>query len=198
MAMDTTTELQAFLELTGMLFTDPRICVLLILLGIAAVTDFRSFRIPNWLTGGGIAFALIYSLFAPATAPALSSALGGMLIGFLIFVPMYALRTMGAGDVKLMAMIGAFLGPVNVLYAILYSFILAGAAAIAFAAARGAIGRLFVNVRNILSGLAWSAIGGIRPTARLEPHESVGRLAFGISIAIGTSAYVIASHFYLV
>jgi prepilin peptidase CpaA len=198
MGMDTTSELKAFLELAGMLFTEPRIAVLLALLAIAAVTDFRTFRIPNWVTGGGIAFALVYSLFTPIGGPSLSGALGGMLLGFLITVPMYALRTMGAGDVKLVAMIGAFLGPQGVLFAILFSFITAGAAAIAFASANGALKRMFGNVRAIAEGVAWSTLGGVRPVARLEPGSSVGSLAFGISIAIGTSGYVVARHFYLI
>ena len=199
MQIDAASEWGAFLELAGLLFTEPRTAVLLALLAIAAVTDFRSFRIPNWLTGGGILFALIYGFVTPIPesnswlAPA-----AGLLVGFVVTIPMYITRTMGAGDVKLIAMIGAFLGPISVLYAITFSFITAGVAALGFAAARGVIGRLFVNVRNILSGLAWSAIGGIRPEARLEPGASIGSLAFGISIAFGTSAYVVARHFYLI
>lgn len=198
MQIDATSEWSSFLELAGLLFTEPRTGVLLALLAIAAVTDFRTFRIPNWLTGGGIVFALIYAMFTPIPGAAWFAPATGLLLGFVLTIPMYIMRIMGAGDVKLIAMIGAFLGPADTVYAILFSFIFAGAAAIAFAAARGAIGRLFVNVRSILSGLAWSAIGGIRPTARLEPGASIGKLAFGISIALGTSAYVVARHFYLI
>lgn len=198
MQIDSTSEWHAFLELAALLFTEPRTAVLLALLAVAAVTDYRSFRIPNWLTGGGIVFALVYAIFTPIPGASWYAPATGLLLGFAFTIPMYITRTMGAGDVKLIAMIGAFLGPLAVLYAILFSFITAGIAAIGFAAARGLVGRLFGNVRNILSGLAWSAIGGIRPVARMEPGASIGSLAFGISIAIGTSLYVVASHFYLI
>ena len=198
MQIDATSEWNAFFELAALLFTEPRTGVLLALLAVAALTDYRSFRIPNWLTGGGIVFALVYAFFTPIPGATWFAPVTGMLLGFVLTIPMYITRTMGAGDVKLVAMIGAFLGPLAVLYSILFSFITAGVAAIGFATARGAVRRLFSNVRSILSGLAWSAIGGIRPVASLDPGASIGSLAFGISIAIGTSAYMVATHFYLI
>jgi prepilin peptidase CpaA len=53
-------EFYAFLELLAMLAFDPRVVVLFALLVIAAVSDYRTYRIPNWLTFGGSAFALVY------------------------------------------------------------------------------------------------------------------------------------------
>lgn len=194
--MDTSSEFTAFLELTGMLLTDPRTAVLLALLLVAAVTDYRTFRIPNWLTGGGLVFALVYTALVP---PEYNASwwwgAAGALIGFLVTLPMYVLRSMGAGDVKLMTMVGAFLGITGTLYAMVFSFITAGIAAIAFAASKGVLLRMFGNVRRIMDGMAWSAIGGIRPTAQMKEQESVGKLAYGISIAIGTTVYVVAQHF---
>ena len=197
--MDNYSELLALLELLAMLVTAPRTGVLLALLAIAAATDFRTFRIPNWLTGGGIVFALAYNSIVPPLPHATwMFAPAGMLLGFALTVPMYALRAMGAGDVKLLAMVGAFLGPVDVLYALLFSFATAGVAAIAFAAGRGVAGRMLSNARAILSSLAWSALAGARPAFGIAPGASVGRLALGISIAFGTSAFVVARHFNLV
>lgn len=197
--MDNSSELRAFLELLAMLVTDPRTGVLLAVLAVAAVTDYRAFRIPNWLTGGGIVFALAYNIMVPPSPQASwMFAPAGMLLGFALTVPMYALRAMGAGDVKLLAMVGAFLGPADLLYALLFSFGTAGVAAVAFAAAHGVAGRMFSNARSILSALAWSTLGGARPSVRLEPGASVGRLALGISIAFGTSAFVVARHFNLI
>lgn len=194
--MDNSSEIAAFLDLAGMLVTDPRTAVLLVLLLIAAITDYRTFRIPNWLTGGGLLFALIYTSFVP---PAYNAtwmwAPAGALLGFAVTLPMYILRTMGAGDVKLMTMVGAFLGVTGTLYAMIFSFITAGVAAIAFAASKGLAVRMFANVRRILQGMTWSAIGGIRPTAQIHEQESVGKLAYGISIAFGTTLYVVAQHF---
>jgi prepilin peptidase CpaA len=194
--MDNSSEFAAFLELTVMLLTDPRTAVLLALLLIAAVTDYRTFRIPNWLTGGGLVFALVYTAIVP---PAHNASwwwsLAGAALGFAVTIPMYVLRTMGAGDVKLMTMVGAFLGFTGTLYAMVFSFVTAGIAAIAFAVSKGVFVRMLANVRRIMNGMAWSAIGGIAPTARIEETESVGKLAYGISIAVGTTIYVVAQHF---
>jgi len=52
-------EIQASFDLLAMLATDPRTGVLIVLLVVAAVSDWRTFRIPNWLTFGGAAFALM-------------------------------------------------------------------------------------------------------------------------------------------
>lgn len=91
-----------------MLVTDPRTGVLLALLIIAAVIDYRTHKIPNWLTMGGAAFALIYEATIPFSLQhGFLWALGGFALGFLILLPLRVLKVMGAGDVKLMAMAGA-------------------------------------------------------------------------------------------
>lgn len=186
----------AFLELAGMLVTDPRLAVLLALLLVAAITDYRTFKIPNWLTGGGLLFALVYTaLVPPAYNATWMWAPAGALLGFAVTLPMYVLRTMGAGDVKLMTMVGAFLGFGGTLYALMFSFITAGVAAIAYAISQGVALRMFSNVRSILHSMTWTALAGARPTAQMDPQESVGKLAYGISIAVGTTIYVIAQHF---
>lgn len=192
-------ELNDLLELLGMLVTDPRTAVLFALLAAAAVTDYRTFKIPNWLTGGGLAFALVYNTaVSPEVGATWMWAPAGMAVGFLATIPMYVLRTLGAGDVKLMAMVGAFVGWNGVIYSILFSFITAGIAAIGFAAAHGVLIRMLSNVRGILRGVGWAALGGIRPNVQMQPGASVGKLAYGISIAVGTSVYVVANHLFLI
>lgn len=186
-------ELSALLELLAMPVTDPRTGVLLALLVIAAVTDYRTFKIPNWLTGGGILFALVYnSLVRPEFHADWTWAPAGMLLGFIAMVPMYAVRIMGAGDVKLMAMVGAFLGMTGVLHAILFSVVTAGIAAIALAVSNRMVVRLLGNVKQLVRGMVWSAVAGGRPSVAATPIQSVGKLAYGISIAIGTTAYLVA------
>ena len=106
-----TEEIQALLSLLWMLLSDPRILVLFALLLIASVNDWRSYRIPNWLTFGGWLFALLSGVLMARTPSAGAiQALSGLALGFVLLLPCYALGVMGAGDVKLMAMVGAFLG----------------------------------------------------------------------------------------
>lgn len=187
------TELRAMLELLGMLVTDPRTGVLLVLLIAAAVSDYRTFRIPNWLTGGGILFALAYNtLVRPEFHADWTWAPAGMLLGFFAMLPMYALGVMGAGDVKLMAMVGAFLGWSGACYAILFSVLTAGLATFAFAASNRVLVRMLGNVRQLVRGMMWSAVAGGRPGVQATPIESIGKLAYGVSIAVGTTAYLVA------
>ncbi|SFC26436.1 prepilin peptidase CpaA [Polaromonas sp. OV174] len=186
-------EFDALLELLTALVKDPRTGVLLIFLIIASVSDFRTFRIPNWLTFSGMVFGLIYSAFVPFSFRlGFFWALGGLLLGFLIMLPCYALKIMGAGDVKLMAMVGAFLGVSDTLHAVAFSFIVGGIAALGFSLFNKALIRMLGNVKNIAQMMMMSAIGGFRPDVQIEASKSVGKLPYGICISIGTVAYVVA------
>ena len=75
----------------------------------AALTDVKRRRIPNWLTGTGILIAFAVHL-ALAGLPGIRFAAQGMLIAFALYLVLYLLRALGAGDVKLMAAVGAFSG----------------------------------------------------------------------------------------
>lgn len=192
-------ERRAFFELLGMLVTDPRTGVLLVLLAAAAVSDYRTFRIPNWITVGGLLFALVYNTVVPpywhagwTWAPA------GMLLGFGAMLPLYLLRALGAGDVKLMAMVGAFLGLTGTAWALLFCVVTGGVAALGFALRKRVLGPMLANAGGVLRGMLWSTVA--RGNPRLQPGavDSVGKLAYGISIAIGTGCCVVAQQFNLV
>lgn len=186
-------ELDSLIELLAMLIKEPRTAILFILLVIASVSDYRTYRIPNWLTVSGIVFGLIYNTVVPFSRDlGFLWALGGLVLGFLIMLPCYALRVMGAGDVKLMAMVGAFLGVTDTLYAALFSFLVGGIAAVAFSLYNKALLRMLGNVRNTAQMMMMSAIGGFRPDVQIEAGKSVGKLPYGICISMGTVAYVVA------
>lgn len=187
------TEFRAFVELIGMLVTDPRTSVLMVLLAVAAVSDYRTYKIPNLLSGGGILFALVYNASVPPYPHAdWTWAAGGMLLGFAVMIPMYAVRIMGAGDVKLMAMVGAFVGPSGIMYALMFTVITAGIAALLMAARNRVTLRMLVNVRELLRGMVWSAVSAGRPSIQSVAIASVGKLAYGVSIAVGTTSYLVA------
>jgi prepilin peptidase CpaA len=187
-------ELNSFIELLGMLVADPRTGVLLALLILAAVIDYRTYRIPNWLTLSGAAFGLIYSAVHPGVSDqGFLWSLGGLAFGFAVMLPMYVLRVMGAGDVKLMAMAGAFLGFNATFHAVLCTFIVGGIASIGFAIFHRAFSRLLVNVKNIVNTVLVSWAGGMRPNLHMDPAQSVGKLPYGVSIALGTIGYTVAS-----
>ena len=117
-------DLSSIVELLPMMLNNPRYNILLVLLLVASISDCRSYKIPNWLTVGGSVFALIYSFFIPLS-PQLGFgwSLGGFALGLSFMLPLYMLGMMGAGDVKLMAMVGAFLGMAHTVYAVLFVFV---------------------------------------------------------------------------
>ena len=186
-------EFNAVLELLAMLATDVRMLVLFALLGVAAVSDWRFYRIPNWLTFGGALFALIAGTLAARTPTVGAlSAFGGLAVGFGAMLTFYVVGIMGAGDVKLMAMAGAFLGPQQTLMAVLCTFIVGGVVALAFAIHRRRLGHMLANVKAAAQGMAVSSIVGIRPTGHVPAEQSVGKLPYGICIAAGTVINVLA------
>ena len=192
-------EFRALLELLGMLIADPRTGVLIAMLALAAWHDIRSMRIPNLLCASGIVFALVYNAaFPPVPHAGWLWAPAGMLLGFALTVPMYALRLMGAGDVKLMAMTGAFLGSMGVLHALLYSMVTAGLAALLFAASHRVLLRMLGNVRDLVRGMMWSTVAAGRPALPRTPMASVGRLPYAVSIALGTTAWLVGDQLGLV
>lgn len=89
--------------------------MLLSLLAAAVWSDLRENRIPNWVSGGILLLGLALYV-AQDGAAGIVSALSGAAIGLVLFLPLYARGAMGAGDVKLMAAAGAWLGPLGALF----------------------------------------------------------------------------------
>src|SRR5580692_4136504 len=82
---------------------------------VAAVFDIRYRRIPNWLVLSGMVAGLAWGLYSSGWS-GLGHAAAGLGLGFAMYFPLYLLRARGAGDVKLLAAVGAISGPVNCLW----------------------------------------------------------------------------------
>jgi prepilin peptidase CpaA len=161
--------------------------VVVILGAVACVCDLRTRRIPNILTFGGAALALVYAAVASGPGGALAS-LGGWAIGAALFFPMFALGGMGAGDVKLAACLGAWLGPAASLFIALYSALAGGIMAVAVALATGYFRQMFRNVWLLLAH--WRVVG-IRPLPEVTLEGSRSpRLPFALPIAAGALAAI--------
>src|SRR5207247_1610197 len=137
--------------------------MVLILGAMACWCDLRTKRIPNLLTFGGAALAIGYSV-ATQGIGGLVPSLGGWLTGAVLFLPMYLLGGMGAGDVKLLACLGAWLGPQTALFVALYASIAGGVMALIVSLATG---YLRVATRNLWLLLAHWRVVGVRPLAEL-------------------------------
>lgn len=185
-------EFKAMLELLAMLFFDWRTGILMLLLAGAAVFDYRSHRIPNWLVLSGALFGVIYNTSLPPTPhDNILFPLLGLGLGLLLFLPLYLVRAMGAGDVKLLAMVGAFLGPGDAFYAALASMIVGGVLTIVFVLARGTALRMFRNLASLFQSGFLVALAGSAPNLQITAAASAGKLPYGVAIAIGTVGYLV-------
>ena len=156
--------------------------------------DIRSRRIPNLLILSGTVAAMLLHTLMPAGADlyrlpvggnGIAFSAGGFALGLLLLMPFYALRTMGAGDVKLMAMVGAFLGPAGVTGAALLSMLCGGVLAMIVALWSGQLTQVIVNLQQMLHGLATRHSGAVQVGS---PAAVSGKLAYAIAIAGGTAA----------
>jgi prepilin peptidase CpaA len=153
------------------------------LLALACISDLRTRRIPNALTFSAVAAGLLFH-FATGGMTAAGWSLAGCVVGALLFFPMFALRGMGAGDVKLLAAVGAWLGPWQVAIVALATSIAGGVIALAVALGHG---YLTTAARNLWMLLTHWRIMGVRPLHEVTLQGTRGpRLAYAIPIAIGT------------
>ncbi|MEJ2546776.1 MAG: A24 family peptidase [Gemmatimonadota bacterium] len=157
---------------------------LVMLVGAAAATDVAWRRIPNALTIAGLCLAL--GLRALQGGPMLVDGLLGAAMGFVVSFPLFALGGMGGGDVKLITAVGAFLGPLQLTYALLATALIGGLFALIVAARRGALRRVVRSsggvAATLLAGLAMRADLKSLPT--LETEDAI-RIPYGVPIALG-------------
>jgi prepilin peptidase CpaA len=153
------------------------------LLTLACIADLRTRRIPNALT---LTAAVIGVAFHATTGgwAWVAWSVGGWLLGVALFFPMFALRGMGAGDVKLLAAVGAWLGPAQVVVVALATSIAGGVLAITVALLHGYLKTALTNVRALLTH--WRVMG-VRPLPAVTLEGTEGpRLAYAVPVAIGT------------
>lgn len=149
---------------------------------IACATDLRAARIPNPLTFAAAGLALVFHVAMPGGA-GLQVALLGLLAGLLVFFPFFALGAMGAGDVKLMAALGAWLGWQAAINVALYGAIAGGVLAVVVAVRHGYLRTAVRNVRNLL--VHWW-LTGVRPLPELTLEHGKGlRLPYALPIMAG-------------
>ena len=188
----TSSEFQAMLELLSLLVLNWRTGTLIVCLVLAACMDYRTHRIPNWLVGWGSLLGVVLSwLYPPFHQTSAWWPIQGLVLGLGLFLPFYLLGVMGAGDVKLMAMVGAFIGPSHVLWAALYTLVAGGVLALVWVLVRGTVGRLVRNLSTLfqLSFISLAQAGP--PTFQVSAAASAGKLPYAMAIAIGTLTYLV-------
>lgn len=163
----------------------------------ALVTDVRQQRISNVLIVFALVAGVLVNLMGPQAgmrsaglltlapgALGLKGALLGALAGLAVFLPIYALRAMGAGDVKLMAGIGSFIGPAALLNLALCALLMGGVLAVARMLRKG-------NSRKVLGNVGTMLLPPFSTTGqRFDPAtQSANRMPYAPAIAAGLLAY---------
>jgi len=165
---------------------------LVCVVGLALGFDVTKRRIPNWLVLVGLLAGVACSIWATqAAGPRLGESLLGALTGLVLLLPLYYLGAIGAGDAKLMAAIGAFLSPVQVVGAALLTFVAGGLLSLAAALWSRSLPRVLGNLRLMGMVVASGRASGMS----LRDVKTTGRLPYATAIAVGTGVQVwLAAH----
>jgi len=152
------------------------------IVALAAGWDLTTKRIPNALTFGAALLGLAAHAYVEGWS-GVGISVAGWLVGVAAFFPFFALGGLGAGDIKLLGAIGAWLGPVTAIWVALFSGIAGGVMAVVVAASSGYLMRAFSNLWVTL--VSWR-IAGIRPTPELTLAGNSGpRLAYAVPMLAG-------------
>jgi prepilin peptidase CpaA len=149
----------------------------------ACVWDLSTRRVPNALTFGGAAAGLAFALWQNGPS-GMGWSIAGWLTAMALFFPFFALGGLGAGDVKLMGTLGAWLGSVSAsLYLACFTALAGGAMALVVMLSRRYVRQGFGNLGRLL--VFWGT-SGLRPLPELTLEQSRGpKLAYALPIAVG-------------
>ena len=157
-----------------------RFVVMTAFLLVAVVSDLRHRKIPNRITMTGALAGLLLGALEQGGLP--TAGLIGAFVALAVSFPLFALGGLGAGDAKLLAMVGTFVGPGGLLSVLIYGGIAGGILAVGSAARRGVILPLFVSAKELMIYLVTFGRQGQRKTLETPGAEAV---PYGLAIAVG-------------
>jgi prepilin peptidase CpaA len=172
----------SWLKIVGWMNSQGNLIIPLVLTLWIAVGDVKSRRIPNYLTLGTAVTGLVYNLVSHGL-PGLADGILGMLLGFLFLILPYLWGGMGAGDVKALAALGAWLGPRLTVFLFCYMGIAGGVIALGYLAFKGGLWAKIRQGWTFLLNLILCRSDGIpRPPSADKLTEGI---PYGVAIAVG-------------
>jgi prepilin peptidase CpaA len=154
-----------------------------VVLVVATITDLRSRRIPNWLVLPFLGIGFAASVWMHGWHGLLQSFYGAGL-GLAIYGVLFFMGGMGAGDVKLAAAIGAWIGPNQLFLALVITAMAGGVMVVCWAASAGFLKELFTGAGNLAFGD--KASGGVRDPEMKLSNPKRRKMPYAPAIAIGT------------
>ena len=157
---------------------------------LCAVWDVQTRRIPNWLSVGGMLAGLGVNLVWFGL-PGLVVSLAGLLVIGAVLLPPFALGGIGGGDVKMMAALGSFLGPVAAVKALLLGVVLGGVVMVAHLLRARRLREKLVATGNLF--VAAATARSLRPLALSANGPDVVALPYSVPLGLGAIAVMILS-----
>lgn len=155
----------------------------MIALSVATFTDLRSRIIPNWLVLPFLLAGITVSIWYGGWHGA-GQSLMGLGLGILIYGVLFWMGSMGAGDVKLAAAIGAWIGPSQLFFALFATAIAGGIMVLGWAALAGFLPDLFKGTGNLIFG---RKKGDSEPAEKLVlSNPRTRKMPYAPAIALGT------------
>jgi prepilin peptidase CpaA len=166
----------------------------LALTSVAGVIDWRTRRIPNWLTVPALLAGIgINSLLLGWRGTGSSLEGAGLALGILL--PLVLLRALGAGDWKLMGAAGAILGPARLFVLLLVSIFAAGLMALVEVVRQGAMKQTVMNLFVLVQGFFTF---GLRPNPKISlDNPGLLKLPFGVATALATACCYVTIFWHL-
>jgi prepilin peptidase CpaA len=169
--------------------TESVIGVLLIaVLFVAVYLDIRTSRIPNWLTVTATGSGLLTHILLQGVQGAIFS-LTGLGAGLTLFLILYFLGDMGAGDVKLMGAVGAMVGPDGAIICSILAIVVGGIYALATMCYQWGVGN---TARKL--GSAWYGALSLSDSRPVDSPALPCHLRYGLAIASGTLLFRLGLH----
>src|SRR5262249_4550627 len=162
---------------------------------LAAMLDWRSRRIPNWLTVPGLLSGVVVHALI-AGWPGALFALQGAGLALILLLPLVALRALGAGDWKLMGAVGAFVGWQMFLFVLLGSIFASGIMAIVQVYRTG---RVMETLKNMVTLVRGFFTFGLKKNPQISlDNPRLLKLPFGVAVAASTFVCFYAANFMVV
>ena len=162
-----------------------KLILLLAVLLVALITDLWKRKIYNVLVLVGLLAGLTINAYSMGLAGAFFWA-KGVGLALLMFLPLYVMRGMAAGDVKLMMVVGGIVGLPLIVDVMLYVYIAGGALALMIVLFRKQGLKLWHNVKMLVFNQAIRVRTGVDMDTNIESSQSVGKMPYATAIFAGT------------
>lgn len=153
----------------------------------AGVIDWRTRRIPNWLTMSSLAAGIAANTLFHGWSGAKESLLGAGL-GLVLLLPFVLIRSLGAGDWKLVGALGGWVGPSPLLAILFATILIAGLMAVIMVILKGRFLQTLRNLGHMIAALVSLHLPGQELTLD-NPQSS--KIPFGVAVAVAMALYAV-------